>query len=91
MCVYVCVSACARVRVSLSVSLDTDSWIFVGSLCVCLIPGLLEEVGKGETGEGKREGGRGPPPARPLAGSTPSVRLGGGRGALQEQSLTRAG
>lgn len=46
-------------------------------------------------GKGRRERGRGgregPPPARPLAGSTPSVRLGGGRGVLQEQSLTRAG
>lgn len=86
-----CACACVRVRVSLSVSLHTDSDSWIRRYVTC-VPALWVAGGgwERETGEGK-EGGRGPPPARPLAGSTPSVRLGGGRGVLQEQSLTRAG
>ena len=64
-------SACVRVHVSLSVSLHTDSdHGLVGTLCVCLIPGQLEEAGEGRR-EREEEGGEGHP-ARPLAGSTPS-------------------
>lgn len=66
-----CVCVCVRVRVSLSVSLHTDSdHRLVGTLCVCLIPGQLEEAGEGRW-EREEEGGEGHP-ARPLAGSTPS-------------------
>lgn len=85
-----CVCVCVRVRVSLSVSLHTDSdHRLVGTLCVCLIPGQLEEAGEGRW-EREEEGRRGPP--SPAPGWLNSiVRRGGGRGALQAQSLTRAG
>lgn len=76
---------------SLPLCLSGFRFGFVGTLCVCLIPGLLEEGGGGETGEGKRREGEGHPQPGPwLAQLHRSVWEGAG-GVLQEQSLTRAG
>lgn len=90
----VCVCRRARARASLPLCLSRYGYGFMDfrRFVMCVFdPWAVGGGWERGDGRGEEEGGRGPPPARPLAGSTPSVRLGGGRGALQEQSLTRAG
>ena len=64
-----CICVCVRACLPLSLHTDSDHGL-MGTLCVCLIPGQLEEAGEGRR-EREEEGGEGHP-ARPLAGSTPS-------------------
>lgn len=67
--VSVCECVCVSESPSLSLHTDSDPWMRRYGTCV-LDPWVLEEAGRGD-GRGE-EGGSGPPPARPLAGSTPS-------------------
>ena len=92
LCVCVCVCVCVCARASLPLCLSRNGLVDFRRFVMCVLDPWVAGGGweRGD-GRGEEEGGRGPPPARPLAGSTPSVHLGGGRGALQEQNLTRAG